>query len=288
MKHNLKKTIADADQEPLVIFGFDRITLWIDRPELPIAVQKLEKHCTKVGVHLKQMKYNAQWKLKLEIFQPTKKCLRLLRKALGNDIAAKITYVEIACDIPAINKKQAVQWRNSFLATACKKYSRQYVVREKTTWYYDRRDDWGKRRANVLVVYADKPSKLNNAQPTDDSLPCLHIERRATGSDAFAGIRIGSLTDLIEFDHRQFWNDHIRLYQLPKPAKLGRLLAKICGTEINVSSSAFRKRASVWKNKNSIKNKFVMHNAILTTSEIKRHLTTVSFSEWLKKTVFRK
>ncbi len=287
MKTNVNQSGADIDDakagpEPLVIFGFDRVTLWLDRPELPIALGRLKRHCTKIKVDLQQMLYQARWKLRLEIFQPTAECLELLEKALGDDIAVQLTYVEIACDFPGNGKKQTRQWRNAFLGAAKMKYQRQSVVRDKTTWYFGRRTDGEKRSPQVLAVYADKPSKLNNARPSADLLPCVHIEWRATGNPVLASLGIISLGDLIQFDHRRFWNVHIRLYELPKPTALGRLLAKVYGTETNVSGSALRMRTARWIKNHTTEGKFVMHNALLTDPEIAKDLNKVPFLEWVK------
>lgn len=290
MNPNPEQTAATArnvaaGSYPLAIFGFDRITLWLDRPEIPIAPGCLKKHCTELTVCLAQLDYQAHRKLKLDIFQPTSKCLQLLASALGSDVATYLIYVEIACDLQANSKKQALLWRNKFLASAKMRYQRQSVVRVKTTWYYGRRTEGNNRRGNVLAVYADRPSKLNNAQP-DANTPCLHIEWRASGSAALATLGIVSLEDLIRFDHQRFWNDHIILYHLPKPTTLGRFLAKGCSAEINVSGSALRKRAARWQFDNSIKEKFIMHNALKSTPKLARKLTTEPFWEWLTVSIF--
>lgn len=87
--------------EPPVIYGFDRVTFWLDIPECPISEAVLEEHCTHVEVTVMQMKCNARWKLKIALFQPTARCLQLLEDAMGYDIAVLITYVEIAFDLPA-------------------------------------------------------------------------------------------------------------------------------------------------------------------------------------------
>lgn len=161
------------------------------------------------------------------------------------------------------------------------------VVLYRGTWYYGRRTDGTNKRSSVLAVYADNPSKLNNARPADDLPPSLHIESRATGSATLATLGIVGLDDLIQFDHPLFWNKHIRLYQLPKPTALGRLLAETCGADSNVSGSALRKRAARWKEQYSIENKFIMHNALLANPNLVHRLKTVPFSEWLELTVLQ-
>lgn len=270
---------------PSVIYGFDRVTAWLDHPELPRAALNLRAHCTKAVVSVEQMPQNARWKLQLELFQPTVECLIRLADALGTNIAASVTYVEIARDIPARSKGRARQWRNSLLEFAKMKSQHQPVLRRKTNWYYGRRSDGNGRRSKVLVVYADRPSKLNNARPPVGTPPDLHTEMRCTGSAVLADVGIVTLEDLIHFDHQQFWHEHLRLYRLPKPTDLGRLLAKIAGTDPDVSGSALRKRSAKWTEEHSIDELFVMHNALRSTPQLAKYLRKVSFPEWLQETV---
>lgn len=279
-----------------VVYGFDRVTVWLDRPELPVPEQRLKGHCTALVISLRQMPYNPRWKLKVEIFQPTLKCLRRLAQGLGHDVNALITYLEIACDIPASDKKQALKWRNYFLAEARVKYQRQVVIGHLTNWYYGRRCNYaghekpesmsgdktrhGDKRGSVLVVYADRPSKLNNSQPKETDAPCCHIECRASGSTALSRIGIVSIADLIDFDHGKFWTEYVRLYRPLKPTKVGRILAKLSGTDPNVSGTALHKRGTNWKTKHSINGKFVLHNALLETPKLRKQLETVPFIDW--------
>jgi len=276
---------ANLHLKPTVIHGFDRITLWLDRPELPIAKELLTPHCSDLTVTVQQMEYNSRWKLRLDIRQPSMEFLRLLRTAVSHDISVLITYIEVTCDIPANNKDQAQWWCNAFLDNARVRYQRQQVIRYLTTWYYGRRAHEGVRRGHVLALYADLPSKLNNARPTNDALPCLHIEWRASGSTALADIGIVTLTDLIEFDHRIFWPERLRMYYLPRRTDLGRLLAAASGADTVVSGTALRKRAVRWQERHTIKSKFVLHNALLECPELKRRLPEVPFWDWLQATL---
>jgi hypothetical protein len=265
--------------ELIPIFGYDRITLWLDHSELPIAIDRLKEHCTDIVATAMQMPYQARLKFKLEIFQPTLGCLRLLAGALGHNIAVSLTYVEIACDIPADNRKLAREARNTFLASVRLRYQRRPFEPEKGSWYCGQRPD-----TTVTVVYADRPSKLNNARPAPGAPLCLHIEQRISGSASLAGIGMVSVDDLIQFDHQKFWNKRIYLYQLPKPTTLGRLLAKVNGADADVSGSALRKRARRWHAQHSKEDKFVMHNALLATPELARSLKKRHFLDWLTAT----
>ena len=261
------------------IHGVDRIKTWLNHPELPIKPSRLKRHCTDVKVTLGQMPYNANWKLQVELFQPTIKCLELLKAGIGSDVRILINYAEIACDIPATSKKQAKWGQKQFIGSAKMLYQRQNVIRYEGTDYFGRRES---KRGNVLAVYADRPSKINNAKPAANAKPCLHIECRVRGSTALANHGVVSLQDLILFDHESFWDKNIRIYQLPNLTNLGRLLGKINGSNSDISSTALRKRATKWMNDfRNDDGDFVMHNALLATPKLVSQLNVLPFNEWL-------
>lgn len=274
--------IKDNTELPAIVYGFDRITVWLDRPELPIEITRLKKHCADVVEKLQEMPFNPRWKLKVDLFQPTIEGLELLESALGTEIAANVTKAEIACDIRSTKKGQARNRLKVFLAGAYIPYLRQSVQRYLKTWYFGRRATENGIQPSVLVAYADKRSKLNNAQPAEDDLRVLHIESRKVGTKGLKSLGIISLRDLILFNHQKFWDSNLSMYQLPKLAQLGRLLAADQGRSTDVSDTALRKRAHVWIERYSNQGAFVLHNALRDYQQLKRHLIKVKFSEWLR------
>lgn len=226
---------------------------------------------------------HAQWKLKIVILQPTARCLELLNRATGNHIATQLTYVEIACDLNANSAEQALRWRNDLMSKARMKSQRGTVVLEEcgTTFYFGSRNNRKKLRANVQAVYADKPSKLKNARPVENDRPCLHIENRTSGATALAAHGIVSLSDLIQFDHQRFWNEHLIVYALPGVTKLGRILAEHFNTDISISDTALVKKAHVWRKRYQIRDKFIMHNAIVANRGIEKYFDRVKFIDWV-------
>jgi len=197
----------------------------------------------------------------------------------------------VAADLPSSSAEQARVRRNSFVASAYMPYERNLVELDEygDIFYFGPRIRWnGKkfvRRSRVLVIYADKPSKLLNARPSADDLPCAHIECRVSGSAAIAEIGIVSLADLIAFDHVAFWEKGIRLYQLPERKVLGYRLAEAEGAFLDVTDAAFRKRAAKWVSDLSIQDdfgsNFIMHNAMRKDPEICKYFKQLSFAEWL-------
>jgi hypothetical protein len=296
-----KMTVSRLQSQ--IITGFDRITLWLDHQELPCSEEHLSRHCTKLTTTVNHLTYNPQWMLKVDLHQPTIKCLNLLTTSLGQDINTLICYVEIACDLPT-SKKQAQCWLNYFLGESHVKNQRQTVKHDKTVWYYGRRtkvasDDqttksagkkvtYSDKRGNVLAVYADKSSKINNAQPNENASLCLHIEYRTTGSTEISRLGIASLEDLIKFNHMKFWNKHVCMYSPLKTTKLGRWLAKAGGTDLNVSGSALYERGKKWKIKHSIDDIFVLHNAWLETQQLRKTLKPLPFETWVDNLFNRK
>ena len=284
MSNKIKPARSLAPTHPPAIFNYDRFTLWLSHPDFPISLYDLKSHCTDAKLRVQKMPFNPNWKAKLEIFQPTRKCLVLLEKALGNEISTMPTYVELACDRPADCGKEARRWCDCFLSSARMLHQRQAVVHNGSIWYFgDRFNENGERRINkVLAVYADKPSKLNNARPDPHLSPDLHIEYRVTGSSALSKQGICCVHDLLGFDHMGFWNRSIRMFQLPKPTELGKFLAKASGADAEASGTALRKRAARWIAKHSIGGQFIMHNALHATPKIIPFLSTVPFTTWLE------
>lgn len=206
------KNVTDDDlaaNKTKVIHGFDKITIWLDHSEFPGSLDLIKNHCTDIKYYLEQMPYQALWKFRIELFQPTKNGLKQLAKVLGNNISVMVAYVEIAADFPAESDEQAILWRDAFLGSARMKYGGQAVMLEEhgNIWYFGRRaNDNGTKRGRVLAVYADRPSKLLNApEPANGTPPCLHVELRATGSSVISGLGISTIQDLIEFKHKRFW-----------------------------------------------------------------------------------
>lgn len=289
--NKITKALRPNGAQPDVIYGFDRITLWIDIAELPISEEELEAHCADIEVTLMQMPHNARWKLKIALRQPTRRCLRLLKEALGHDIAVLVSYVEIAFDMPAASAEHARLKRNFFLRSAKMRYQHHPVVLDEhgTVFYFGRRtkkkgNKWV-RCSHVIAAYADKPSKLLNAQPHEGSLPCAHVESRVSGSAALAEMGIVSLDDLIDFDHTAFWEGHIQLFRLPLRKVVGYQLAKAAGKSLEVGDAAFCMRAANWESDHSIldafDSNFILHNALREAPELCKAFQKISFVEWL-------
>ena len=278
--------IADALFSPIYpsAFGFDRIHLWLDCPELPMQQTDLERHCGAVEVRAQQMPYNARWKCAIELRQPSLEALILLRAAVGHDVSVLLTYGEIALDFLCDDEKQANAMAKAFLRAAKMRYQREVVTAYDTTYYFGRRSDAnGKRQGHVLAVYADRKSKLAAARKTLSKPKCLHIEWRASGSASLAKIGLVSLDDLINFCHCCFWQANVRMYESPRKTELGQMLHALSGSMREVSDTAHRKRANAWLNRHAVNDHFVLHNGLAATPGLHRKLRSIPFWQWASK-----
>jgi hypothetical protein len=258
--------------------GYDLIRLFLDRPELPFPVSKLQPHCYAVSQISSQPKYQSNRKLGIEIFQPTLKCLEVLREGLGQEVGVDIVYAEIGRDVIHDDQRIIKHLEAAFLECAEIPYFRDLVLPvEKTTWYFSRRKPIG----HVLAMYADKPSKLNNSRPNNYDPACLHIEWRTSGKKPLQSIGISSLDDLINFDFDRHWKDRLKLHDIPSRTKLGKLLAMVIGGMTDASATAHLKRANTWLNRHRKLEKFVLQNALTVNPEMAIKLPVMTWLEWL-------
>ena len=253
-------------QASSVTDGFDHLILWFDRSELPFNIDLLKPHCGKPTSTKRQPKFHANRKLSLSLFQPTLKCLILLRELIGREMVVDVTYAEVARDILVKNATAATSLMEAFLASVFVPYSHHTFNRyqDTGTWYCGPLT----KKGSVVAAYPDRPSKINNARPFDDNDPDFHFEWRASGKDALAQIGIGSIDDLIMFDHDRHWAERITLYDIKNKTELGRKLSKCMGGKANASNPAYLKRGNKWIDDHTEDGKFVLHNALKSTPDL--------------------
>lgn len=278
---SIRKKVEPRPRRILLIDGVDRVTICLDRSVSESELDELREHCTNLKVIHVQPKFQANRKCKLELFQPTRQCLRLLRKTLGAEINADLTYVELARDI-TIPKKARTALYAAFMQSVKVPHQRALFVKYKNTYYCGRRAENDDRDGSVLVLYTDRPSKLNNARPAADALKCFHVELRLSGKAALAKHGIRSLDDLIQFDHEQHWHTSLNFFVLPSKTEVGRLLAACCRGRSDASATAYLKRANRWLEKHSLDDKFVLHNALKATPALARYLVKADWSDLLE------
>jgi len=165
-------------------YGYDRVDAVLDHSDPDSQLVKNVSPLCGGGASLRpySAKFQRLWKSKIELLQPTKKAIRMLRDLLkdkGYNI--QLQSVEFACDFIAQGQCDAELLRNFWLRHVVQRYARQLVELDKhcTTFYYGRRiTESGIINPNVLTVYADQPSKIAGRCT---GYPCLHCEFRIKG-----------------------------------------------------------------------------------------------------------
>ena len=271
---------------PHQVDGFDRVEAWFDHASLPIDIAALRRHCRDLKLTLGQMYMNACWKLKLTVFQPSRKFFKVLHRALGLRIRLRISYVEIARDVLARHLSRHVMRECLASMVVSDLHSPNIIFCGGTAYYRPRvvmsaKSNTAIRSANVPVVYADKPCKLarEGFDPTREihpaSPPCFHLEWRCSGSAAVRAAGIGSLADLIDFDHDRFWNQRVWFLALPEEkTTFGRLLSRKSATD-----DGYLKRANRFVAKYLDDGKFLMHDAVRATPGLAVKLRQLTFDE---------
>ena len=271
---------------PHQVDGFDRVEAWFDHSSLPISITALRRHCRNVEITVGQMHMNACWKLKLTVFQPSRKFFKVLHCALGLRIRCLISYVEIARDVLARASSRRVMRECLASMVVSGLHSPKIIFCGGTAYYSPRtvmsvKSNKAIRSANVPVVYADKPCKLarEGFEPAREIHPasplCFHLEWRCSGSEVVRAAGIGSLADLIDFDHDRFWNQRVRFLALPEEkTAFGRLLSRKTATD-----DGYLKRANRLVAKHSHDGMFLMHDANRATTGLAVKLRRHTFKE---------
>jgi hypothetical protein len=91
------------------------------------------------------------------------------------------------------------------------------VVHDTVRYTRDRTTPSGRPTRINFADYDDQRSKISGQ-------PCLHIEARISTADALRGAGVHSAADLICYDHRTFWQKHLR-YRALDLASFGRHLS---------------------------------------------------------------
>ena len=195
---------------------FDKIRIWLKVRLREWRIDWLREHC-RGGLYEEQERERKCWDPRyvmcLQLYQPDDEALRWLAN-LGRQVL--LNYAEVALDLVFNNKQEAdaanelirryhiKKWHGSQLVLFCRGIVRYSGPR---------------RAANLLVVYADRPCRLSG------DVYCLHLEWRLNGSRALQRAGLGTVSDLLELDHREFWLQRLLLRQVKLPV-LGRLFSK--------------------------------------------------------------
>ncbi|MGF1620180.1 MAG: hypothetical protein ACFCUR_06175 [Rhodomicrobiaceae bacterium] len=131
------------------------------------------------------------------------------------------TSVEIALDIPTEDHQQAMEWVSFFDRHFAQRWHGSSRCLQIGYGTYTKRSG----SARLFVWYGGKKPLKGTKTPG------FHIECRLSGIAALRAIGIETSADLLNFDHRAFWDNHLTLYEVDQ-AKLGRLYSKLFPDDI--------------------------------------------------------
>jgi hypothetical protein len=205
--HNIRPSGMDAYP--------DTLHIWLINPLTVVDQDLLFQHCRGPSFyddgwyprHPKTPWPPRGYRFFLQLRQPDREALLWL--ARRNDVLLK--RVDFALDWTFDNQTECDR-ADELVA---RHYIKQHHGKQRShiyegTYYSSR---W--RVANEFVGYADKPSRVTG------EVYCKHNEWRLTGLQALRRSGIGSVKDLLSWDHRQFWRRRLLLRTVDN-VKLGR------------------------------------------------------------------
>lgn len=200
-----------SDLRPNVHGYIDVVRAWFRTSLSDSELTRLREHSGGLHVHDWPARFNDAFVQRATVYQPSRAALERLGRR--NDIL--LNYAEIALDL-TFGSEEDKQTAHVFVCRhLVKQYHRDQDMRfvgadGNVTCYTGPR-----HAANVIVAYADKPSRVTGASH------CAHIEWRMQGAASLRRAGIHGPRDLARLDHAAFWRKRLRLYDIDRRA-LGR------------------------------------------------------------------
>lgn len=206
---------------------FDKLQFWVCKPIDQKTIAQLAKECGRGGIYAKDgpARFDARYRQRVEFRQPSIKALRWLTQRSD----ALINRAEITIDLVFNNwAERDDTWEFLHQHLVRRWHGRKQEIRayrrraqnhplSDEGGVGDTRYDAGRGAPNVVVFYREEHSRVTG------ELCCLHLEWRLNGSRAVRAAGIESGRDLLEFDHRQFWQKRLLLFDVDR-RRLGRLI----------------------------------------------------------------
>jgi hypothetical protein len=197
------------------IYYFDRLGIYFDAYSREENLGKLLDDSPKNKFFWQPLPHNDFFDRKIELFQPSAECLKNLTdpQIVGGDCA--INYAEFAVDFIT----DELQIKEKLFAFFNRHLVRIPSRQSKASPYCN--DDFDeatylspKGDKESLLFYSDEPAR------TEDDQLCLHVEFRVKGWAQVKKQKILTISDLIEFDHQQLWDNQLDLRR-PNLSELG-------------------------------------------------------------------
>ncbi|MCX7092026.1 MAG: hypothetical protein NTY50_01055 [Methylobacter sp.] len=228
----------------------DKLTIYFDAKASPKLLNKLvillDKNNLRRPCTLQNSIRVCQ---KLDLFQIDRKAFNLLNKICNSDADYRITYVEFALDFYGKNLSDLTGLRAFFnkhliiknKGKANSKYPFYYYSVEEesiinipsidegdalSTHYFNEAD-----ASYEFIIYNQEEYRWDN------NFACVHLEYKLKDSATLKKHGIGTLNDLVTFDHNSYWQQNLALHS-PILKELGKQKSN------NVSNQALNKNGN--------------------------------------------
>ena len=205
---------------------FDKIQFWVPTPLDRQILAQLRTQCGRGGLYAESgpARFNARFRQRIELRQPTDQALQWL--ARRDD--AIINRAEITIDLvfnclsdrddawECLHRHIVRRWHGKKQQIRAYRGGSQTHSLSDYGGLGDSRYDAGGSAPNKIVFYREEHSRVTG------EAYCLHLEWRLKGLTAVRRAGIESGHDLLEFNHRVFWQKRLRLYDVDR-VRLGRM-----------------------------------------------------------------
>lgn len=182
---------------------YDKLTIWLlvalTVAELRQLRRLLRGTKAKVRIKNKPHRFLPQYRQRIQLYQPNRAALQFLAGR-----AQRITQAELSLDqihINDDNNSRAFDYMHVHFVKD--RHGKQVVKLVKGKTRYT-----GSRNApNLLVVYSDLHCRITG------EIPCLHLDWRVNRTRYLQRIGIGTIGDLLAYDHQRFWQQRLKLYE---------------------------------------------------------------------------
>jgi len=223
MSYSLTAPRSLVTPHPSAVYPFfDKIGVWVQEPLDLDERNAVRRHCLlkrKLYSDLRPAGFDPRWRQRLEIYQPTPKAVQTLLSLRRRHY---FNYFE-----PALDWIYDDSWDRDQARAALN----HYFVKRYRRRDYDPPRDYGtyysgpRKTATNPVIYSDRVCKLTG------ELFCVHMDWRMRGKANLENAGIHSLEDLLQFDHRAFWQARLLLLAVDDLRRLGRIHNNhFCGT----------------------------------------------------------
>lgn len=249
--------------------GFDKLDIWFDDPYPELPLDELTPLCSSIKlIPALTVNFHFLRQSKLVIVAPSAKALSMLCKAVGTRYRTEVNYAELALDFPTKSAADAHTVQKYLLAHFQPDHQRfrEPVKHFETTTYFNSSEQ-------TITIYPDDAGKQTPG-------PCCHLEFRFRSLEEVSGLGIATVHDLPLFDHRKFWNTHLRLNDFCSLEELGRLILP----DPDVKVPALYKRANRFINSHA----HVLHDCLCSAPEISKILKSIDHQHFLPEPYQRK